>query len=1094
MSASGDGAVGVGGDLGYAVTGDGGRVDHVEHHVTNRAVGRIVVQAGELNVRQEASSGPVEWPVLVGRIPNLAGWHQDRPEATLLETALADGEGAVLGQVITGTGGVGKTQLAAQYAQSAWERALADPVGRSWGRRQARLGGRRGHGPRAAVDLVVWAPAAERTALVEAYARAARTVLPDRLGSVEPEAAAELFLTWLRRTARCWLVVLDDVASPSALTGLWPPEVVRGRTVVTTRSRAAAWTTATRAQLPLGVYRPEQSLAYLRQAVNRPERHGRNAGDGDGSLDALAVDLGHLPIALAQAAAYLVDTGRTVERYRELLADRAYRLRQAMPDDASLPDQQLRTVAALWDVSVERADAHPPAGLARPLLELAAVLGAEAVPDVVLTGSAARAHLAERTGAAEVDRLAAEDALRALDRLNLLDHDPGPDGSFRIHRLVRRAVRESESFTAHAPATERAAADALLEVWPPEDHLDRVRADALRGTAETLLATVADRLWDPVTGIHPVLLRAGRSVFEAGQREGAVQYWLQLVATSFRLLGPDHADSLTARHELALAYAEAGRTAQAVHLGERVLADRERLLGSDDPATGTTRHNLALAYADAGRMGEAVREGERVLADRTRLLGPDHLDALVARRTLVLLFEQAGMTHAATAALARVLADQERLAGPDLGDTLGGAAGPSAPGSSRDTRWRWEHLVAGRERRAGQDQPDTFTIGLSRDTGSVRTGWLRPAVETGERLSAELVEAFGPEHPEALLARHNLANSYRWAGRAAEAVALGEEVLAVRERVLGTEHTDTLATRHNLAGSYRLAGRTAEAIALGEQVLEQRERLLGPDHPDTVTSRHNLAAAYAAAGRMTEAVRRVKEVLAARERLVGHDHPHAGSARKVLAVLLRRSGRPTEAIGVGRQVVEDRERLFGASHPRTLAARHELLLAYLAADRFAEAVVLGEQVVSGRARTLGPRHRDTLASRHHLGVAYRATGRLDDAVSLLERELGIRMQIQDRAHRHVVRARTALAEARTARARAMIPTDPEEALLAAGEVADRVAPYYADAPEEYGPVLAEAYRVAARALAAVGRAAEAAELRARAEGLRRGERPPGAEG
>ena len=67
--------------------------------------------------------------------------------------------------------------------------------------------------------------------------------------------------------------------------------------------------------------------------------------------------------------------------------------------------------------------------------------------------------------------------------------------------------------------------------------------------------------------------------------------------------------------------------------------------------------------------------------------------------------------------------------------------------------------------------------------------------------------------------------------------------------MLGPDHPDTLASRNNLATAYQEAGRAAEAIPLHEQTLADRERVLGPDHPDTLASRNNLAIAYVEAGR-----------------------------------------------------------------------------------------------------------------------------------------------------------------------------------------------------------------------------------------------------
>src|SRR5580692_9425849 len=102
----------------------------------------------------------------------------------------------------------------------------------------------------------------------------------------------------------------------------------------------------------------------------------------------------------------------------------------------------------------------------------------------------------------------------------------------------------------------------------------------------------------------------------------------------------------------------------------------------------------------------------------------------------------------------------------------------------------------------------------------------------------------------------------RTVGRSAEVIRLHEETLADRERALGPDHPDTLKSRNNLASAYQEAGRTAEAIALHEKNLADRERLLGPDHPDTLRSRNNLANAYHAAGRTAEAIALLEKTLA----------------------------------------------------------------------------------------------------------------------------------------------------------------------------------------------------------------------------------------
>ena len=122
----------------------------------------------------------------------------------------------------------------------------------------------------------------------------------------------------------------------------------------------------------------------------------------------------------------------------------------------------------------------------------------------------------------------------------------------------------------------------------------------------------------------------------------------------------------------------------------------------------------------------------------------------------------------------------------------------------------------------------------------------------GERLVADQERFLGPDHPDTLSSRNNLAAAYRDAGRMEEAITMLEQVLATRERVLGPRHPATVFSQSNVALAYRDAGRIEKAITMLEQVLGAYKRVLGPDHPDTLTSRGNLARAYRDAGRTDE--------------------------------------------------------------------------------------------------------------------------------------------------------------------------------------------------------------------------------------------------
>ncbi|MGH3620729.1 MAG: hypothetical protein ACRDQ5_02940, partial [Sciscionella sp.] len=178
-----------------------------------------------------AAVGPVVWPVRVGAVPGLADCYQTRQEAAALDRAVGPGGTAVLTQVLSGLGGVGKSQLAAAYA-------------RSWAER---------------VDVLVWVTARSRDAVLSTYALAA-----GQLGyrGQEGPAGAEWFLSWLQSTERGWLVVLDDLADPTDLAGLWP-EGPRGRTLVTTRRTDAVLSSRGRRRIDVGLFTSTEARSYL---------------------------------------------------------------------------------------------------------------------------------------------------------------------------------------------------------------------------------------------------------------------------------------------------------------------------------------------------------------------------------------------------------------------------------------------------------------------------------------------------------------------------------------------------------------------------------------------------------------------------------------------------------------------------------------------------------------------------------------------------------------------------------------------------------------------------------------------------------------
>ncbi|MEU0304342.1 FxSxx-COOH system tetratricopeptide repeat protein [Streptomyces sp. NPDC006175] len=864
---------------------------------------------------------------------------------------MAGGGTAVLNQVLSGTGGVGKTQLAAEFARNAWKHHR--------------------------VDVLVWISAGSRSAVTSGYAQAATEVLGRDFA--DPEQAADAFLAWLEPKAGkqgCrWLIVLDDLADPADLRGLWPPLSPSGCALITTRRRDAALSGDTRRLVPVGLFTPEEASSYLLRVLTAHDRQ-----EAEAELAELAADLGHLPLALSQAAAYLVDAALDCAAYRALLAERATRLTDMVPEPAALPDDQMATVAAAWSLSIERADTLRPAGLARPMLEMAAMLDANGIPGSVITASPALAYLTARRSveigpgtdrthrrSEDVSAAQATDALRVLHRLNLIDHSPAtPHLAVRVHRLLQHAVRDTiEEGRTHQLA--HAVAGALSEVWPELEGATPL-AGALRANAVALERCAGEELWRPEA--HPLLFRLGAGLGECGQVAAAVTFHGHLVDTAQRVLGPLHRSTLLARHNLAHWRGQAGDVAGAAQAYARLLPDQAGVLGPDHPDTLSNRNQHADLLGASGDVEGAIAACTELLADRERALGPDHPDTLVSAHNLAHWRGAAGDVAGATESYVELLHRVERVLGADHPSTLltrstlahwWGEAGDTDRAAGA-----YAQMLPDYERVLGPDHPSTLMTRSALAQWRGESGDADGAARAYADMLPDYERVLGPDHPSTLAVRGGLA---RWTGNAGQkedAVDEYAELLADHVRILGQDHPQTLIIQQQLAHWRGKAGDTAGAIAAFTSLLPEQIRVLGPDHPEVVVTRNNLAHAQGEAGDAAGAAVTYAELARQAERIMGPRHPHTLGARHNLAHWRGMAGDAAGAVTAYAGLLEQTLAVLGPDHPQTLATRYSFARWRGEAGDVTGAVEAFAGLLPHRERILGPDHPETIRTRTSL--------------------------------------------------------------------------------------------------------------------------------
>jgi DNA-binding winged helix-turn-helix (wHTH) protein/tetratricopeptide (TPR) repeat protein len=653
-------------------------------------------------------------------------------------------------QAITGLGGVGKTQLVLHYAY-------------------AHLGD---------YDLVHWLHAEQPATLAAGY-----TALASAFG-VNIEATDQLTAVAMIRarleTAGGWLLIFDNAPDPSALRDFLPRT---GRIHVLITSRWQYWEGAAET-IELGVF-PEEDAIRLLLGVEHEEEDAVHREEAS----KLAIQLGWLPLALAQARAYTRRLKVDLATYGRRFAESREKVLAWRPRDAGYP----LAVAQAWQASAAAAEGEH-AG-ARPLLELLAFFAPDAIPRTVLR-AAPDALPEPLRGDQDLD-----EAVAALNGLSLIRADPD---RLTVHRLVQAVTRD-----VLAEATAAALVDAsvrLVHAALPHPTTEPPNWLAVAALLPHVLATTkaAERLKTGLATTAAVLNEIALYHHARAAWAEAESLHRRALAIREKALGPEHPDVAQSLNNLAWLHQHTGRHTEAEGLHRRAIVIAENTLGPEHPDVAQSVSNLAWLLQHTGRHAEAELLHRRSI--REKALGPEHPDVAQSLNNLAWLRQHTGR-HAESEPLhRRALAIREKALGPEHPDVAQSLSN-----------------LAGLYRATGR-HPEAEPL-------------LLRALAIRERI-------FGPEHPSVVHSLNNLAWLHLHTGRHAEAEPLHRRALAIREKIFGPEHPSIALSLNDLALLYRAAGRDAEASPLLERALAIGEKTLGAGHPELATWLDDLARLY----------------------------------------------------------------------------------------------------------------------------------------------------------------------------------------------------------------------------------------------------------
>jgi tetratricopeptide (TPR) repeat protein len=630
-----------------------------------------------------------------------------------LRQRLTAGSRAVV-QALHGWGGVGKTQLAIEYAH------------------------RFAH----EYDLVGWIDAQRPELIGDQLATLAVSAGVVPAGTPTPDAVARL-KDHLRVRSR-WLLIFDNAEKPDDIRD-WLPGGT-GHVIITSRHRV--WH-GLAGSVEVDVFTRAESIEFLHEQATLSEADAA----------ALAEALGDLPLAVAQAAGYLISTGVTPQRYQTMLAEHAARVLEH-----GTPTGYPVSLAASIRISLQRLAETNPVALA--LVRVCARLAPEPLPVDWFLNPGPEERLEPVRSVAAPDLYAAAGTLGSLGLAR-----PTPDGLL-LHRLTQAVIIDSLADTERAETT--AAATALVVATRPADATD----PRLWPTWQALLPHILaiDPTTTPDARLRRTAVDAIRYQARRGDYRSARDLAERLSTAWTAMLGPEHPDTLSATDRVGAMLRSLGDYTAAVEIHRRTFDARRRILGEEHPDTLRSANSLAVSWRASGNLALARDLHEKTLAIRRRVLGDEHPDTLESANNLAFALRELGDLTTAHDLYQQVLASRRRLLGDDHPSTL-----LSANNLAESLRYLG-NLTAARD--------------LHRHTLATRR------------------RVLGDDHPSTLVSAHNLATTLHSIGAHTEARALLEPTLTARRRILGDHHPATLATAHSLAETLRALGEHAAADEL----------------------------------------------------------------------------------------------------------------------------------------------------------------------------------------------------------------------------------------------------------------------------------------
>jgi tetratricopeptide (TPR) repeat protein len=910
--------------------------------------------------------------------------------------------------VVTGLGGIGKSHAVLEYAR----------------RNRARY-----------TNGVFWSSADSEISLRSTYVRIAKLLGLDEVDTGDEDLMINAVRAWFNSRSS-WLLVLDNV-DEHAVVASYLPRPGYGNVILTTRDATFADFGVT-CRILVGEFSASESVDFLllrtgHRKVKRAESR---------AAASLAEGLGHLPLALEQAAAYIAVTSCSFEDYGETFERNRIELLARTP---ALRGGSRETIATTWSTNFDALAAVAPASA--DVLRLACFLHPDRIPMNILAvaadllGPAVGDVLAMSAG-----RLALDDLLAPLLRYSLIRADRAA-ATFSVHRLVQ-AVFLSRIDAVSAREWRNRSVGAIsktLNEQPPPDGGSR---DDLLAQARHLVAGLISRDL-PATENDLVLVRQLAKAYAFTRYPDSMRLYEWLVQQQRELLGSDSPDVAQTLLALAALYIHLQRYEDVHRCYAEALAIQEAQPDVSRDDVANTLESYGTFELLSAHYSDALALLERAYSMRTSASDDDRHKLAETLGSIAEVYRRQRDFSNAEPLFTRALSLTDESRRSALLYNLGGMY--QEQGRDEEALQIYQDLL-----KARSDPFFTYLLFhslavLYQDRGDfaeAETYYLRSIKLLKELIGDQRFEGIESCHGAAL---DELAEFYRRQGLYAKALAASQRALPIIEDVYGPDsgaaaHTlekrgsiemglsryvdaadsyrrclailislselhgnSIVSALNSLSGAYRCQGEYELAYgiyAYTAKLLEEREGSDGAVLADVLEA----FASFCTRFHMVESAGSLYErVFAIRERTLGPDHPEVGAALSRLATARHEEHRFEDALSLYQRAVEVQEREHDSDGLALAQTLHNFAALCITLERFPQAQLLCERSIQIQRSGEHPDDAGVADTMIGLAQALEGQGKIDQAIVALERGFALTVSLPQA---HSVAAKVAYSLAR----------------------------------------------------------------------------------